>query len=448
MKIMEKEKLFKMSAAWSSNDTETMTPYIVAEEIVNNISENILKNPKSKFLDPSCGKGTMLIALYYKLLTYHNKQYIIDNMIYGMDEDQLQCMDAVFFLEKASGLKSKNIIQGDSLEYDWKMKFDVIIMNPPYQNSIKDKGGSDQQIYHKFVLKAIEMEPELICAITPSRWFIADNMKDYRKELLKDNKIKKIVDYPNSKECFKNVVIKGGVSYFVWDKNYNDFCDFYNLANNSIISHKFRNVSEYEIIIRNNESLDILEKVLKNVTNTFDEIISSQTPFGLQTNFFKYHPHKTEQEKDHIKIYTNSKLPNMWIKPELVTRNKNIIDKYKVIVTESYEGDYALNKPMRFINKPIIAKPGEVCSGSFIICGTFNSLKEAENCVSYIETKFFRFMVSLIKTTQHNSKHVFKFVPLLDFTDSWNDNLLKSKFKLTDVQQEYIEKTVKPMKSS
>lgn len=322
-------------------------------------------------------------------------------------------------------------------------KFDVIIMNPPYQMSLENKGGSDKQIYHEFVLKAISMEPEIICAITPSRWFISDNMKDYRKTITADNKIKKIVEYSNAKECFENVTIKGGVSYIIWDKNYTGDCEVINIRNHQPISTACRNLNDYEIIVRHNDSIKILEKIKSKTYNTFDTLMYSQNPFGLQTNFYEYYESKLEPYENYIKIYTNSQNPDMWIDPNLVTKNKDIIHKYKVILTESYGGEFYGTKPMSILNRPKIAYPNEVCSGSYIVCAVFDTEQEAKNCISYINTKFFRFIVSIIKTTQHNSKNVFKFVPVPDFTKHYEDKFIYELYDISEDEISYIEEIVR-----
>lgn len=440
---MQKEKLVNMMKQWPASDVETLTTHVLAKDMVENIPEEYLRNKKSKFIDIACGKGSILLELYEKLVKYHSSEYIIENMLFGMDISELQVLNALFFLEKRSGIRSKNIIKGNSLEHKWNIRFDVILMNPPYQNSIKDKGGNDQQIYHKFVVKAIEMNPKIICAITPSRWFISENMKDYRNYLTKDNHIKKMVVYQNSKECFSNVSIEGGVSYFIWDKKHEDKCNFINIANGEQISSKQRFLGEYDTIIRNNDSVSILEKVKKQTENTFDSLMFARNPFGLQTNFFKNHPYELTPTQNHVKIYTNHKHPDMWIQPEIIQKNSNIIDKYKVIITKAYGGVYTGSKPMPILNTPIIAKPNEICSDSYIICAVFDKLEEAENCVSYINTKFFRFMVSLIKITQDNSRNVFKFVPLVDFNEVWDDNKLKHKFSLTDEEVDYMDSQIR-----
>lgn len=440
---MQKEKLVNMMKQWPASNVETLTTHILAKDMLENIPEKHLRNPKSKFVDISCGKGTILLELYEKLLKYHSPEYIIEHMIFGMDISELQVLNTLFFLEKRSGIRSKNIIKGNSLEHDWNIKFDVILMNPPYQNSIKDKGGSDAQIYHKFVIKAIEMKPELICAITPSRWFISENMKDYRNYVTKDNHIRKMVVYPNSKECFSDVSIEGGVSYFVWDKNYNNLCSVESIQNGITESIVTRDLSKYDIIVRDNAALDILDKVTKQTTNTFDLIVSSQNPFGFQTNFYKNHNASETELPNHTKIYTNARTPNMWIKTEDIKKNRDIIDVYKVLVSESYGQTYKGISPAKILNNPFVAFPNEICSGSYIICGTFDNKEEAENCISYINTKFFRFMVSIIKTTQHNSRNVFKFVPMVDFTKSWNDDELFKLYKLNADDVDYIHNVVK-----
>jgi len=65
--------------------------------------------------------------------------------------------------------------------------------------------------------------------------------------------------------------------------------------------------------------------------------------------------------------------------------------------------------------------------------------------MSYIRTRFFRFLVLLKKNTQHAPREVYSLVPMQDFSEPWTDEKLYKKYGLTEDEITFIEKMVRPM---
>jgi site-specific DNA-methyltransferase (adenine-specific) len=319
------------------------------------------------------------------------------------------------------------------------MKFDVIIGNPPYQLAT---GGAQAQaipLYDKFVLQAKKMNPRFLAMIIPSRWFSGGmGLNDFRSEMLNDNRIRKLVDYPLSSECFPGVEIKGGVCYFLWDRDNSGKCNVITIRNNNKrTSERFLLEEGNNIFIRFNEALPILDKVKKLREESFANIVSSQKPFGFPTNFRG----KTKRFKNSIKIYVTKNIN--YINPKEIINNRDWVNKYKVLITKGYGAGEDF--PHQIINKPILSEPNSCCSETYIILGVYNNKEQAENAISYIKTKFFRFLVMLQKNTQDALKRVYTLAPLQDFSESWTDEKLYKKYKLTKEEIDFIESMIRPM---
>jgi site-specific DNA-methyltransferase (adenine-specific) len=193
-----------------------------------------------------------------------------------------------------------------------------------------------------------------------------------------------------------------------------------------------------DIFIRYNESISILRKVLKkSETSSFMEQVSTQKPFGLRT----FYQGKQKQFDGAVKIYTNSGFG--YIKPNEITVNQNWIKKHKVYITMAYGAGEDF--PHQILNKPFYGEPDTCCTETYLVIGPYVSKEEALNVLSYIKTRFFRFLVLLRKNTQHAAKGVYTFVPMQDFSEPWTDEKLYAKYGITAEEQAFIESMIRPM---
>jgi len=171
---MDINKIVHKISLLHSTSTETPTSFTLAEEIVNKIAVD-WNDPNLKILDPGCGRGTFLLALIKKLESHgHTRLHIISNMIYGADVSKVQYMIAHKALRLAEPLATSNIVHDDSLTKEWNMKFDVIVGNPPFQESKEDGDRKDQasNLWSKFWAKSFKLtKPDgIIALITPTSW--------------------------------------------------------------------------------------------------------------------------------------------------------------------------------------------------------------------------------------------------------------------------------------
>jgi hypothetical protein len=344
---------------------------------------------------------------------------------------------------------------------DGKMKFNVIIGNPPYQISIGNTSGNKSKakaIYHKFIEHAIKMNPNYISMITPSRWMTksTEGIKEaWVDNMISDKRMRELHDFPDPKSCFPNVDIKGGVSYFLWDSQYIGNCRFFTYVGDSVQSRDTL-LDKFNIgfVIRDFESESILEKVFSKMNDlddeSFSKIVSPKDFFTnktlLTSSWTGFSKDKCEQKN--IKYFLNKnmhKIDNGWISYELVPKNRGTIKQNKVFIPAA--GGTGSDK--NILGRPILGSELSACSQTYLVIGYDPekpfSRDECLNIISYIKTKFFRYLVSIKKKTQNGARGVYKLVPIQNFRETWDDKKLYKKYSLSEDEISIIEQSIASM---
>ncbi len=318
------------------------------------------------------------------------------------------------------------------------MQFDVIIGNPPYQLEDGGFGTSAAPIYQLFVEKAFDLDPHFAVFVTPSRWMAGGKGLDkYRQRMLSDKRLLKIVDYPKLYEGFPGVKIRGGISYFLWARNHNGPFEVQTIWDGQPAGAAVeRFLDSYDILLRRNEAVPILEKVKSKKEPTLDQRVSSRKPFGLATNF-KGNPSPTGL-KNPVKLFENQRIG--WVERKVFNVNPEWIDKWKVLMTRVQGTSAAIET--KFLSKPILAEPGTACTETYLVAGHFNKQEEASTYANYLRTRFVRFLVSLRKPTQDAARGVYSFVPDLPPTQEWTDAKLYKRYGLSKGEISFIESQV------
>jgi site-specific DNA-methyltransferase (adenine-specific) len=318
------------------------------------------------------------------------------------------------------------------------MQFDVIIGNPPYQLDDGGYGTSAAPIYQLFVEKALSLEPRYAVFVTPSRWMAGGKGLDkYRERMLSDKRMRSIVDYPKLYEGFPGVKIRGGISYFLWDREHNGPCLVQTIWDGQPTGPAVaRHLDTYDILVRRNEAVPIVDKVRAKGEPTLDARASSQKPFGLRT-FFHGKPDAKGLKKP-VKLFGSQKIS--WVERSEIETNASWIDKWKVLMTRVQGTSAAVET--KFLSKPIVAEPGTACTESYIVAGLFETEVEATNYAGYLRTRFARFLVSLRKSTQDAPKNVYGFIPDLPLDQEWTDSKLYKRYGLTEAEIAFIESQV------
>ena len=334
---------------------------------------------------------------------------------------------------------------------DDNMKFNAIVGNPPYQ--VMDGGGAGTSaipVYNRFIGIAKRMQPQYLSMIMPAKWYTGGKgLDEFRNDMLHDKHISYLADFADSRDCFTTVDIAGGICYFLWDKKYIGPCSFVSV-NKSQRSSDVRYLDAQESFVRNSESVAIIQKV--KADKFFSSIVYSRNPFSI-TN-----ADLTTQIAFNTAISVFSSKGIFYITPNTIRSNKELIGKWKVIVSKTaaeHAGQADKEGRKRILSRIEVLGPNEVCSESYLLVKICQDEKEAKNVVAYLKTRFVRFLLSTILLTQNIAKDKFAYIPILDFTSNNDINWCKSipeidqqlylKYHLTDKEIAFIEKMIKPM---
>lgn len=334
------------------------------------------------------------------------------------------------------------------------MQFDVIIGNPPYQLNDGGYGTSAAPIYQLFVEQAKALEPRYLSMVIPARWFAGGKgLDEFREAMLADNRLRSIADYLSAADVFPGVGLKGGVCYFLWNRDHPGLCKVATHFKDWPVSTTSRLLLEKgaDVFIRFNEGLSILKKVASVETGQseslllpeskrFDRLVSSLRPFGFRT-FFRG---RKQMRKGDIAIYQNG--GTGYVAREEVETGTELIDKWKLYVGRAAPGTGNRDTyPHRILSTPFIGEPGSICSETYLCIGPFETQSEAESALSYITCRLTRLLILLHKPSQDTTRKVYTFVPTQEWNRKWTDDELYAKYGITESEIAFIEKIVRPM---
>lgn len=479
-----------------SND-EVFTPPDVANKMLDLLPQELFSNPNTTFLDPACKSGVFLREIAKRLIDglesvipdlqerldhiFHNQLFAISiteltsllsrrstycskypNSIYSVSTFDNSEGNIRFKMTKHRWNKGKCVFCGASQsEYDrddnlethayefihttkpqeiFNMKFDVIIGNPPYQLETGGSGRQAKPIYHLFIEKAKKLNPRFLTMIIPSRWFAGGfGLDTFRKDMLNDESVRKIVDYPNSADVFNGVDIAGGVCYFLWDRDNKGLCEVSNIIEGTEYSD-IRKLNEYPTFVRASQAIPIIRKVfeIEKPQKTLEETVSPQRPFGLPTNY-------TPKEVG-VPCWFIQKIGLKYASESDIIDSNGLLNKWKLIVPKApIAGQTDFTKPVGFYydGNTKIAKPGECCTESFIVAGAFDTEEELLSFKSYLFTKTVRFLLLQTVVSQDVLRNKFCFVPALKkYQGIYTDELLKDRWNITDEEWAYIDSKI------
>lgn len=331
------------------------------------------------------------------------------------------------------------------------MQFDVVIGNPPYQLDTDGFGKQARPIYQQFVEQAKSLNPRLLSMIIPSRWFTGGmGLDSFRESMLNDDRIRSVSDYLIAAEVFPGTDFKGGICYFLWDRDEPGECEVSSHFKDWPVSTVTRPLLESgaDVFIRFNEGVSILRKVIEHEArgstrielpndHQFMNLVSSIGSFGLPSTFRG----KDKPSKGDLKVYRNGGVG--YISRSEITKEIEVFDKWKIFIGRAAPGNESY--PHMVLSTPFIGEPGSISSWTYMYIGPFDTRAEAESAMSYISCRFTRLLISLHKASQDTTKKVYTFVPIQEWNQTWTDKKLYKKYGITADEEAFIERLVKPM---
>jgi site-specific DNA-methyltransferase (adenine-specific) len=306
-------------------------------------------------------------------------------------------------------------------------------------------------IYQDYVHQAKKLSPKYLSMIIQARWYAGGRkeLNSFRSEMLNDNRITILHDYPNSNDIFPGTQIKAGVCYFLWERYRHSNCSITTHLNGKEIGPIVRPLLEKgsDTFIRYNQAISIIRKVNHNNQSqkNFSTLVSPQTPFGIITS---YKGTENPQTNTDLKMYisgndTTYKGKSNYAPLSKVTKGQNLIPCHKVYIPKAGSGSDSF--PHQILGKPFYGEPNSICNQTYLVIGPFETVDECNNVISYISTKLFRFLVLQKKNSQDAMRGVYQFVPLQDFSKPWTDAELYEKYGLSQEEIDFIESMIKPM---
>ena len=485
-----------------SND-EVFTPPSVVNQMLDMLPEELFRSSATTFLDPVSKSGVFLREIAKRLMAglaeeipdkQERANHIFTRQLFGLSITELTALisrRSVYCSKRADGRYSlctdfkdnqgniryrpmehtfmggkcrycgaaENVFgkneRGDleSHAYEFihtdnpeklfpKMKFDVIIGNPPYQLEDGGNSASAKPIYQYFVEQAKKLQPRYLTMIIPSRWFTGGKGLDgFRESMLQDHHILYMKDYVNAKDCFPGLSISGGICYFLWDRDNEGLCNFTSI-NAGVENKSDRQLDEFPVFVRYNNAVNIIHKVKSLSEYSVMSILSSRNPFGIPTSA------RGEKKSSNGSFKLISSQGEGYVEVEEILSNKEIAESFKVMITRimcEHAGEPDKEGFFKVLATIKLLKPREVCTDSYIVAGNYKTEEEASNLEAYLKTKFARFLVLQAAASINLSRATYTFVPLQDFSHPWTDTMLYEKYGLSEDEIAFIESMIRPM---
>ena len=484
------------------SSSEIITPAKIADEMVAMLSEDQLRQIVSsgeKLLDIASKAGEYTVALVKRLQSLGFTLDEIRNSIYAIPTSSVAyeftrrfyeilglntaCIAKNFTSYDLLDIKKYNeevdynritellsqkkdfdeIKLQDNIQGGEKVKFGAIVGNPPYQESDGGAQASARPIYHKFVEITNQLSTNLTTLIIPTRWYAGGKGLDqFREHMLANTHISQLHDFINPETVFPGTNNRGGVCYFLIDKEYNTNISKGTLVvtheNNKVRYKTVRNLNTFDsgIFMRDSQGVTIVNSIIGNESfSPLSEYISSAKAFGFRSFFIKDKRFKSSKIglSDPVTCYGSRGIVG-YVERKEVTTNSDKIDSWKVFVPRANNIGTELNDDNQ---NSFSVGHATICTETFVVIGLSQNLNETEasTLAKYLQTKFARFLHSMAKISQDATRRTYRFVPVPDLSKdspiNWNlslneiDEQLFNFYGLNEEEKQHIRNSIKDM---
>lgn len=475
---------------------QIFTPKWVVKMMVDKFEQenpDIFTNPNITFADLYMKSGLYITEIVKRLYIGLESEFpnpkerlkhIFANQVYGFAPSKIIYQIAKNFIigfDSNQTLDHSHIVQLDTtpyakgkLDFNEKlkeifgienMKFDVIVGNPPYQES--REATRDDAIYNYFYELA-ERHSDKYCLISPARFLFnaGSTDKNWNRKMLNDEHLKVVFYKQDSSQIFQGTDIKGGIAIICRDKDkkFGKIGAFTSFSELNLIAKKVGRLNEQTLdTIMSGQGVYKFTPKMHQENPNVRSILSESHPNDVGTGvletlheilFFEKKPNDGFEYVEVLGRYQNQRVRH-FIRKDYINE-PFAFDRFRVVLPKA-NGSGAIGEVLStpLIGEPLIGEPLIGFTQTFISIGFFDNYAEAESCLKYIKGKFARAMLGILKITQDNPKDKWAKVPLQDFTAQsdidWTqsiadiDKQLYAKYGLSDDEVKFIEEKVKAM---
>lgn len=485
---------------------EVFTPPTLANQMLDLLPDGVWADPDLRWLDPGCKSGVFLREAERRLMDGlqplirdedERREHVHRNMLYGIAITELtalasrrtlyHCRFANLEYSIVQFADEQGNIRFPDATHEWKggrcskcgasqqwarqsgrethaypflhldigeifedddMHFDVVMGNPPYQLDDGGHGRSARPVYHRFVEAAKALKPQYITYVLPARWYSGGKGLDsFRTTMLADRRLSHLVDYPEMTALFDGVDIAGGGCYFLWNADHDGDCLV--APEGDWDRAEWRRLDSLEVFIRDHESMAVLAKVLEVVNGNLGSLSSSvwaRNPFGMPAHLVPSSATKEPTAGNTVRLMTRE--GDRFIRSDEIRKNRDALGVWKVVISYTcaeHAGNPDKSGRKRVLSRSRVLPPHSACTETYLVVGTFPDEERATNHLLYLRTKFARFLLSLMVSTQHITRRCFTFVPAMPDDRTWTDRDLYDYFELDDGEISHIENRIKEM---
>lgn len=387
----------------------------LVNEMLDQLPDEVWSNPEITFLDPAMAGGQFLKEVISRLRKANHSDENIASRIFGVAEDEID----LNYARKTAKLIGKYGVGGYDFDYEKEFsmkKFDVIVGNPPYQ----DSAASGNSLWSKFILTGFNTlnKGGHFMMVVPGRWVLPGmNIKEGQIRIM-DYIFKKVnLKLINLGECSKHFKVGSDPDYFsyFYIKNNNYEGKTTLITKKSNIEFDLSEVNWLPYKNADINSINIIKKISKIKTETFHLSWKYERNHNISDKLSKSNPYTIFLGKNNIK-YSD-------FKSELYDTNKVIFKLGRFI---SYE------------DRIFIDYKGSMGYNSAYII----PLNKNEN-VDYLNSKLYRFIAKCLFNGSEITAEGYRTLPKLDSSRIWTDKEIYDHFGLTQEEIDYIEATVK-----